>query len=87
MRLLTNDGAGDGNSIPFNNETPGNRVILVWGTVTDVDLEISPDGGTTWIVMQNFTAAGTALVALGGKENYLIRGSVNTGSGVYMDLL
>jgi hypothetical protein len=61
-------------------------MVLVWGTVTDVDLELSPDGGTTWISVQNFTAAGSAIVPLGGDEGYEIRVNVTTGSGVYLDI-
>lgn len=86
MRLLDNAGAGAGAAIRLGLASVSKeRMVIVWGTVTDVDLEISPDGGTTWVSLQNFTAAGVANVLIGG--NYQLRGNVTTGSGVYMDLV
>lgn len=87
MRLLTNSGVAAGDSIPFNNEPNGERIIMVWGTVTNVNVEISPDNGTTWIAVKNLTAAGMFLVPLGGSSGYMIRGNVAVGAGVYLDLI
>jgi len=87
MRICTAQGAGTGPEIPFNNEGGRNRLVLIWGTVvTDVDLEISPDKGVTWISVQNFTAAGSAIVPLGGDEGYEIRVNVTTGTAVNLDI-
>ncbi len=86
MRMLDNVGAGAGVSIPFNNEPNGERIIMAWGTVTDVNVEISPDSGTTWIAVKNLTAAGMYLVPLGGSKGYMIRGNVVAGAGVSLDL-
>ena len=87
MRLLTNAGTGTGPEYPANNLGPREATLVVWGTPTNVDLEISPDAGATWFSIQNVTAAGTYTVPVGGKQNYEIRGNVTTGSGVYMDLI
>ena len=86
MRIGTNL-AADGGAVPFNNEPSALRTVIVWGTPTNVDLEISPDAGVTWIAVQNFTAAGSAQVPLGGSEGYQVRCGVTAGTGVYMDIL
>jgi len=87
MRLLTNSGVAIGRDYAHNNERAANATLYVWGTPTDVDLEISPDNGSTWFVLQNVTAVGSFSVPVGGSEGYQIRGQVNVGSGVYMDLI
>lgn len=87
MRICTAQGAGSSAAVPFNNEGGRDRMVLIWGTaVTNVDLEISPDAGVTWIVVQNFTAAGSAIVPLGGSESYEIRVTVTTGTAVNLDI-
>ena len=87
MRIISNAGVGAGAAVPFNNEAGRERVVVAWGTVTAADLEISPDGGTTWIIVQTLDGGGVFLVPIGGKDNYQVRVSVATGSGVYVDIL
>lgn len=85
MRILTNQGAGAGNEYGANNEGAREVVVIVWGTVTNVNFEVSPDGGTTWVVLQNMTAAGSYKFPMAGGEGYQMRGNVVAGTGVYMD--
>jgi len=87
MRLLTAQGAGSGREYPANNEESREAVLVVWGTVvTDVDFEVSPDAGVTWISLQNITAAGSYRFPMAGGQHYEMRGTVNTGTAVNMDL-
>jgi len=86
MRILTAQAAGSGNEYAANNEAPRNIVLIVWGTaVTDVDFEVSPDNGATWISLQNITAAGSYILPMAGGTDYLMRGTVTTGTAVNMD--
>jgi len=87
MRLLTNSAVAVGRDYAHNNERAAAATLYVWGTPTDVDLEISPDNGVTWFTLLNVTAVGSYAVQVGGSEGYQIRGNVAVGSGVYMDLI
>ena len=86
MRIATNQGVGSSDAIPFNNEGGRERMVLAWGTVTAADLEISPDAGVTWVIVQTLDGGGSFIVPLGGDEGYQIRVTVATGSGVYVDI-
>ena len=87
MRICTNQGVGQSDPVPFNNETGRDRVVLAWGTVTAVNLELSPDGGTTWVAVQSLNGGGSFIVPLGGEEDYEIRVNVTTGAGVFVDVI
>ena len=88
MRIASNQGVGASTGVPYHNE-PNDRSkkVLMWGTVTNVDLQVSPDGGTTWVTLQNFTAAGSADVVVPSADGYEVRINVTTGSGVYCDVV
>lgn len=86
MRIATNQGTGAGSAYAANNEDGREAVLIIWGTVTNVDFQVSPDGGVTWVSLQNCTAAGSYKFPMAGGEGYQMRINVTTGSGVYADL-
>lgn len=87
MRITTNQtSTGAGDPVPFDNGEARTYDVHMWGTFSNADLEISPDGGSTWEQALNLTDQGKGTVYLAPHQGYLIRSNLVAGSALTVDV-
>ena len=85
--LLTNQANGNGDAVGSNADsvgsTPDPGTLAYYGTwdSATAKVQLSPDGGTTWIDIPSSSATANTALNLTAKRGFTYRGVVSGGGG------
>jgi len=87
MHIAINLASGSSAAVPFDNGEARNYMVLAWGTFTNAALEISPDGGTTWEQVVQFSGSNNFTTQfLAPEAGYQLRVTLTSGSDISVDV-